>query len=183
MKKIFVVQFKGHFGFIKPWTAVRDELTFSQQFLSPSTIEGMEKKLFPELLLKKGLKKIKRYKLSYSNITEQQETTQAPGWEFSKKNQNFNRNRSILTRGYLLYPTLHLGFKNIEDAQIAASQHLCLCRNEDLIFPSPNIESMTIKKFNKISGFEFVKSEDGFLAGFNRFNNNQPMNGKIEYVG
>ena len=47
---MYVVTYKGQFGFIKPWTAVRDEETFSQQFLTPSIIEGIEKKLFPELL-------------------------------------------------------------------------------------------------------------------------------------
>ena len=29
----YVVTYAGPFGFIKPWTAVRDELTYSQQFL------------------------------------------------------------------------------------------------------------------------------------------------------
>lgn len=33
---MYVVTYKGQFGFIKPWTAVRDEETFSQQFLTPS---------------------------------------------------------------------------------------------------------------------------------------------------
>lgn len=41
-----VVKYTGPFGFIKPWTAVRDSETYSQQFLTPSIIEGMEKKLF-----------------------------------------------------------------------------------------------------------------------------------------
>lgn len=47
---MYVVKYTGVFGFIKPWTAVRDSLTYSQQFLTPSIIEGIEKKLFPELL-------------------------------------------------------------------------------------------------------------------------------------
>ena len=33
---MYVVTYKGQFGFIKPWTAVRDGETFSQQFLTPS---------------------------------------------------------------------------------------------------------------------------------------------------
>ena len=40
---MYVVTYKGPFGFIKPWTAVRDGETFSQQFLTPSIIEGIEK--------------------------------------------------------------------------------------------------------------------------------------------
>ena len=37
--KYYVVKFTGPFGFIKPWTAVRDASggeTYSQQFLTPS---------------------------------------------------------------------------------------------------------------------------------------------------
>lgn len=39
----YVVKYSGPFGFIKPWTAVRDSETFSLQFLITSTIEGIEK--------------------------------------------------------------------------------------------------------------------------------------------
>ena len=49
-EKLYVIKYVGPFGFIKPWTAVRDSETFSQQFLTPSILEGIEKKLFPELL-------------------------------------------------------------------------------------------------------------------------------------
>lgn len=38
---MYVVTYKGQFGFIKPWSAVRDGETFSQQFLTPSIIEGI----------------------------------------------------------------------------------------------------------------------------------------------
>lgn len=40
---MYIVTYKGRFAFIKPWTAVRDGETFSQQFLTPSIIEGIEK--------------------------------------------------------------------------------------------------------------------------------------------
>ena len=69
---IYIVIYKGKFGFIKPWTAVRDGETFSQQFLTPSIIEGIEKKLFPELLEHNGvICKILRHKLRYSAIDTQ----------------------------------------------------------------------------------------------------------------
>ncbi|MGN9307592.1 hypothetical protein [Enterococcus faecium] len=71
----YVVKYSGAFGFIKPWTAVRDSETFSQQFLTPSIIEGIEKKLFPELLRERGIKKIKRYRLNYQGLDMQQERT------------------------------------------------------------------------------------------------------------
>ena len=41
--KYYVVKFTGPFGFIKPWTAVRDASggeTYSQQFLTPSIVEA-----------------------------------------------------------------------------------------------------------------------------------------------
>ena len=47
---MYIVEYNGTFGFIKPWSAVRDSKTFSQQFLTPSIVEGMEKKLFPEMI-------------------------------------------------------------------------------------------------------------------------------------
>ena len=76
----YIVKYTGKFGFIKPWTAVRDGETFSQQFLTPSIIEGIEKKLFPETLNLNGqITKIARHKLSYSAIDSQQEVTQTRG--------------------------------------------------------------------------------------------------------
>lgn len=53
-KKLFVVKYSGPFGFIKPWTAVRDGETYSQQFLTPSIAEGMEKNFFLKCLQKGG---------------------------------------------------------------------------------------------------------------------------------
>lgn len=38
---MYIVTYKGQFGFIKPWTAVRDGETFSQQFLTPSIINTL----------------------------------------------------------------------------------------------------------------------------------------------
>jgi len=78
---MYVIKYTGQFGFIKPWTAVRDEETFSQQFLTPSMVAGIERKLFPELLKEEyGIFKIKRHRLSYSGISSQQEQTQPRGW-------------------------------------------------------------------------------------------------------
>ena len=42
---LFIVNYTGKFGFIKPWTAVRDSETFSMQFLTPSNLKGIELKL------------------------------------------------------------------------------------------------------------------------------------------
>jgi hypothetical protein len=181
----YVVKYTGPFGFIKPWTAVRDGKTFSQQFLTASIIEGIEKKLFPSLLNEKGIKKIFRHKLTYSSINIQQEVTQTRGWEYKKQERVMIRNRSILERGVMLNPILLLAFSRSEDALQASIQHICLCRNEDILLPEQQLQAITEEYFNLIDGFElrFGEYEDSFLAGFNRFNEANPMYGKLEITG
>ena len=183
---MFVVKYQGKFGFIKPWTAVRDGLTYSQQFLTPSVIEGIEKKLFPEMLAYPGvIGKILRHKLSYSAIDIQQERTQARGWDKKPKEKRWVRNQSILNRGVMLNPILHLAFADRNSAEIAARQHLCLCRNEDLMLPNAEISEMEEEEFATIDGFElrFGQSENSFLVGYNRFDDNRPMYGRLEISG
>ena len=180
----YVVKYSGPFGFIKPWTAVRDGETYSQQFLTPSIVEGIEKKLFPEMLQCNGeIRKILRHKLSYTSIDMQQEQTQTRGWE--KKNRLMVRNKSVLNRGVLLNPVLHLAFGNMEDAEIAARQHVCLCRNEDVLIPSESIMEKSLSEFDKIDGFElrFGASDESFMVGFNRFDSAKPMYGWLEISG
>ena len=180
---MYVVRYKGKFGFIKPWTAVRDGETFSQQFLTPSVIEGIEKKLFPELLNAIGIHKIIRHKLKYDGMDSQQEVTQTRGWEHKSK-MNI-RNRSVINRSVLLNPLLYLAFDNQEDALSAIKQHVCLCRNEDLLIPEPDIKKLSDKEFDQLPGFElkFGKSDQSFLVGYNRFEHNEPMYGWLEYNG
>lgn len=185
-KKLFVVKYSGPFGFIKPWTAVRDGETYSQQFLTPSIVEGMEKKLFPEILEQNGLIcKIKRYKLQYSSINVQQEQTQTRGWEKKSKEKMMVRNQSVLKRGVMINPKLFLAFDNKEDADIASKQHLCLCRNEDILLPGENILALNEDDFERIDGFElrFGVSEQSFWVGYNRMDENKPMYGWLEMSG
>jgi len=173
----YVVKYTGKFGFIKPWTAVRDGLTYSQQFLSPSTLEGIEKKLFPETLTQNGvITKIKRYRLSYSSIDVQKEQTQTRGFNGKKK----IRERAVLNRGIMIDPILYLAFEDYDEALIASKQHVCLCRNEDILLPDSMIEGMD----ESIKGFEmrFGKSEQSFMVGYNRFDNS-PMYGWLEING
>lgn len=180
---MYVVTYKGQFGFIKPWAAVRDGETFSQQFLTPSIIEGIEKKLFPEQLSVPGIHKILRHKLKYDSMDTQQEVTQTRGWQY--KNRTFIRDRSVLKRSVLLNPVLYIAFERKEDAIIASKQYVCVCRNEDILLPESEIRVMEEEQFNQLSGFElrFGESEQSFLVGYNRFNDNQPMLGWIEYNG
>jgi hypothetical protein len=187
--KYYVVKYSGPFGFIKPWTAVRDSETFSQQFLTPSIVEGIEKKLFPELLGVSGIKKIIGHRLTYDQVTGQQEVIQTRGWNSTRKGKEllFDRPKAILIRGVLQNPILHLAFSSEEDAKLAARQHVCLCRNEDMLYPDEIIETnkQTFEEDEEaFSGFElaFEKNEKSFLVGYHRVSN-EPMYGWIRVVG
>lgn len=184
----YVVKYSGPFGFIKPWTAVRDSETFSQQFLTPSIIEGIEKKLFPELLEESGIKKIIGHRLSYTQISQQQEVIQTRGWNSTKKGKQilFERPTAILIRGVLLNPVLFLSFRNREDANVAFAQHICLCRNEDILLPA-TIEETTQHEFDnneEYAGYELVfeKNDTAFHVGFDR-KSKEPMYGWLKIVG
>jgi len=168
-----IVTYSGPFGFIKPWTAVRDDLTFSQQFLTPSIIEGMRQKL--------GVETILRHRLTYEAISLQQEVIQTRGWKVRKKKKRYDRPRSILQRGVLLNPSLTLAFASEEDAEKAIKQHICLCRNEDVLLPEPRIHEETAEAFHARQGFElmFEETPESFMVGYNRFQDAQPMFGWI----
>lgn len=182
-----IVKYTGQFGFIKPWTAVRDSETFSQQFLTPSIVEGIEKKLFPELLEAKGIHKIKRHRLNYLGIDVQQERTWSKGGFIVSKNKNqFKTNLAIINRGVMLEPNLYLAFADKEDAVIAMQQHICLCRNEDVLFPTPEIEERTPLEFDEIEGFELLfdaVQETMFKVGHNRFAEAAEMFGHLSVFG
>ncbi len=173
----YVVKYTGPFGFIKPWTAVRDSKTFSQQFLTPSIIEGIRQKL--------EVKAILRHKLAYTSISVQQEQTQTRGWEKKTQQKMMVRNQSILERGVLIDPILYLSFESENDAIKASKQHICLCRNEDVLLPDLKIELLTELEFDKLTGFElkFGENDKSFLVGFDRFNKSQAMYGYLEITG
>lgn len=192
MKYIYIVKYTGPFGFIKPWTAVRDEETFSQQFLTPSMVAGIERKLFPELLKKEyGIYKIKRHRLSYSQVSSQQEQTQPRGWNEKGRGpkKEYSRPYAILTRGVLLNPILFLAFDNKEDADIAHEQHICLARNEDILYPDDEIMNVSEEEFDTneemFKGYELIfdEVEDSFMVGYNRINDDKPMYGRLKVVG
>lgn len=181
----YIVKYTGPFGFIKPWTAVRDSETFSQQFLTPSMIEGIEKKLFPELLKSKGIYKIISHRLNYKGLDIQQERTWSKGGiKIYKDKGIYKTNQGIINRGVMLEPHLYLSFTNLDDAQIAFKQTICLARNEDLLFPTDLLE-LTFEEFQKIEGFElkFIDENSGFKVGHNRFDHSEPMFGELVVVG
>lgn len=189
---LYIVKYSGPFGFIKPWTAVRDSETFSQQFLTPSILAGIERKLFPELLKNDfGIFKIKRHRLTYQQISQQQEQTQPRGWNAkgTARKRTYERPYSILMRGVMVNPILFLAFDNLQDAEKAASQHICLARNEDLLYPDDEIIEVTEDEFDineeLFYGFELIleKNEQAFLVGYNRLDENKPMYGWLKIVG
>lgn len=115
----------------------------------------------------------------------QQEQTQTRGWEKKSQQKMMVRNQSILERGVLLNPILYLAFENVEDAYKSAQQHICLCRNEDVLFPDSEISQMVDTEFDQLTGFElrFGETEKSFLVGFNRFDEAKPMYGWLEIAG
>lgn len=189
---LYIVKYTGPFGFIKPWTAVRDSETYSQQFLTPSILAGIERKLFPELLNSNfGIYKILRHRLTYQQISQQQEQTQPRGWNTkgTARNRTYERPYSILTRGVMVNPVLFLAFGTKEDAERASSQHVCLARNEDVLYPQDEIIEVPEEEFDTneemFYGFEFIieKTEKSFLVGYNRLDENKPMYGWLKIVG
>lgn len=183
----YVVKYNGHFGFIKPWTAVRDSETFSQQFLTPSIVEGIEKKLFPNLLQTKGIHKILRHRLNYLGLDVQQERTWSKGgFKASKSKGKWKTNLAIIDRGILLEPQLYLAFEKLEDAVIASRQHICLCRNEDIMLPESTIKKVSEIEFDTVSGFELLfdgERENLFKVGHNRFDDAAEMFGQLKVYG
>lgn len=179
-QQYFTVVYNGPVGFIKPWFAVRDSRTYSQQFLTPSIIEGMRQKLQVGGIL--------RHKLTYAGFSVQREQTHPRGWDQLAKKKLMVRFRSILDRGVLLNPKLVLAFASREDAECAVRQHICLCRNEDVLLPEPDIRVMDEAGFDELPGYELRFGERGghgmFPVGFDRFSSEREMRyGRIEVTG
>ncbi|GHB54393.1 hypothetical protein [Persicitalea jodogahamensis] len=172
---LHIVTYTGPFGFIKPWTAVRDERTYSQQFLTPSIIEGLRIRLDVSAIL--------RHKLTYAKIDSQQERTQSRA--FAETRKKATREQSILVRGIMLYPKLTLAFATEAEAKASAEQHICLCRNEDILLPDSLVETISESGFDALIGFELIFKEDpmAILVGYDRYRNNEPMYGVLKITG
>ena len=85
----------------------------------------------------------------------------------------------------MINPVLYLAFKEKVDAEKASKEHICLCRNEDVMLPDENVITLSEQEFDALNGFElrFGESENSFLVGYNRFDNATPMYGWLEYNG
>jgi hypothetical protein len=191
--RYFVVTYTGIFGYLKPFSALRDGQTHSQQFLTPSVLQGIAQKL--------GIAgPIIGHKVRYAAMVETQETTRPKVRPKLKKELEIGNklelNTGILNRLVLLYPQVRLAFSSEEDANLAASQHICFCRNEDILYPafnenkeeSESVLRLSPEEWAKLPGFELVDfstapKENSFLVGFNRFDNFSPMYGKLTIEG
>lgn len=171
---LYVVTYSGPFAYLKPWTAVRDGKTNSQQFLTPSTLEGIRRKL--------GITAIPRHKLTHQGISWQQEITHPRDWVVGRGRER-SRPRAVLERGVLLSPELVLGLATAEDAAVAVRQHVCLSRNEDLLLPTAPVQLLSTAEFAALPGFELLpvpaEADGAFLVGHNRYEANSPMYGHL----
>ncbi len=182
MKNKKIVKFGGDFGFIKPWSAVRDSKTKSNFYLTPSILMGIERKLFPELLLVENgeLNFISRYRLSFQDVVFQQESTSSilPSSKVSKLDgTKYNsKNLFITERGILIKPILYLMFNPNTNIDDVLGQHICLCRNEDLMFPLELIENIeedifdTDDKYSGYESFGCLESDgNSIFCGLNKY--------------
>lgn len=172
----YVVEYKGRFAFIKPFFANNHDLIFSQTFLTPTMIIGIENKLFPNN--KKGYrtenKFIERHRISCTNFSKQDDVIQSI--DYKKGN--------IIERGYMVNPTLYLAFNSKEIAEIAATTDLSLTHNECLMHPFNEIPyEMTSEEFDALKGSELLfdngDHEDSILVGNNRMGDNERLYGVL----
>lgn len=168
MREIYYVTYEGDFGYIKPHNAVRDSVTYSEGFLTPSTVEGIRRYL--------GVNSIDRVKLSYNGLIDTFQVTQVP------HNNSFNRFRSILNRFFLCNPKVILGFYNEFDATLAQKHTFALCVRECQVYPTHYYKSCNIEEFNAFPGSEFIECDEGDMyVGYNRYTE-KDMIGTLEVV-
>ena len=149
-------------------------------------MEGIEKKIFPSLLNINGVQKIKRHRLNYLGIDVQQERTWSKGgFKAEREKGKWKTNLSILNRGVMLEPHLYLAFESQQDTEKAMTEHICLCRNEDVMLPRELLE-FSESEFDAIDGFELLFDGDEnsmFKVGHNRFDDTNEMYGQLKVFG
>lgn len=124
--------------------------------------------------------------MNYCGIDVQQERTWAKGgFSFTKEKGIYKTNLGIIKRGIMIEPNLYLAFMILEDAERALKQSICLCRNEDLLYPV-SLQEMQKEQFEQIQGFELVwetLNEKCFKVGYNRFQDAEEMFGELKVIG
>lgn len=159
---IYAIKYEGVFGFIKPFTSMRDELINSEKYLYPSTINGIEKKLFNNIQ-----NRIIGHRLNFDSLSLQNETTRSIGLV------NNRHKNGIVKRYVLINPKLFLFFYNFNDATMASKKSIFLSRNEDILYPNNKIYKLNENELENIDGFEGVETNEndpeGVFVGFNKY--------------
>ena len=145
---LYLIRYTGLFAFIKPFAALRDERTMSSVYVPPTVIAGIEGHIFGNTA-----GRILRSRLVFSGISYQQEIVQTAGFN-RLAGKRYERNKSTLSRGLLLYPQLTLGFKQLDWAQQAAQSWIMLSRREDIMLPQREIAQLTPELFDQLPGYE-----------------------------
>lgn len=173
-----IITYKGYFGFIKPQYAVRDTLTFSQNYLTQSNIMGIEMTFWPELYLKSDYpRRIIRHKVNFQETVRSQDTVHAQGlkWIPDKNGIPKYRNGSIINRYYLLHPIVYFAFNEIKYAEYAMTKHFTYGANECIMLPEKQIKEMTEQEFNDLKGYELCFKKESQVVGWNRYTNKTMM--------
>jgi len=176
----YVIKYTGDFGFIKPPTANRSGLIFSQNYLTPANIRGIEKFLFPEelYLLSDYEPRIIRHRVYFRQRIQTVETTHGRGTGLYK---GIYRGKATLQRHVLFNLIVHLAFSQEKYAQDAIKHHIHFGAKEHLLFPDKLILKMSPLEFKQIKGFEFITNNNhnnSILIGYDRYTQ-QPMTGQL----
>ena len=179
--KLYCVKFGNsknsvpYFGFIKPYTGVRDIETYSTTYLPTSLINGIEN--YMEI----PFNSIVRHKLIFSKYGQSKEMVKTSNGTIWYKNNIYERD--VDNKGFnfihykhcLINPEIIFAFTDKSLAEIAHSTTIYLGQTEYIIYPEGEIFEITEEEFNKLEGVETFPSdkENGIFCGFNRFNNNQ----------
>lgn len=166
---MYIVKFFGDFGYIKPFTALRDVKTYSVKALPPSVVMGIETKLFDDVK-----NRILRHRLSFTSMIPTNEQTTSI--QAVKTKKGVKKNSSMHCRYVLLNPTLYFVVDNFDDAELMTEQTIRLSRNEDILFPDEKIiEISDINEFDTdtYSGYELIPCDSSHVNavwyGYNRY--------------
>jgi hypothetical protein len=174
------VKYTGDFGFIKPFSALRDIKTYSVLGLTPSIVMGIETKLFGDCA-----NRIISHRLSFTNIVSMKEQATSIGYKIDKNKNNTYRKKigSVIERFVLVNPCLYLLVNTIEEAEEMSCQNIRLTRNEEILFPSKDI--ITVNDQNAFDsddfeGYELVSCDENNLNG--QYYGSNKYTGKDQYA-
>jgi hypothetical protein len=165
--KYHVVCYSGVFAFMKPPGALRDKFSKSETFLSPSTQEGIAKKLEVSGIL--------RHRLRCFDVQKLNEMAKAPNYKKPKKDSTPDKGKNVQEIGALIYPKLFLAFPTNEEAIKASENHIFLSRQEFILTPEridgKLVTNMTQMEFDALYGWEFISTGNpsDMFVGIHRY--------------